>query len=590
MDLVYPAFYRFDLLRWTPSRIELEIGAKEPTMTRLPNGIEDWAFTLRPDLRFPDDPCFPGGKGRQATAADVVYAFKRMADPATTSPIEPYVGDKILGFIAYVDGFKTLGKKHYDDPLPGVFVDPQDPLTFHVRLIEHYPQLKYILAMHVSTPTPREAVEKYGDAFGVDHWVGCGPCKLEQNLASEKIVLVPNTGSHVAPYPTETDSETTPDMLPGLGKPLPRNEKIVYTHFREELTVYNSFEQGYQDAIEASYSNAQVMPGAAALTPEMIKRGVKLKISEVPSVDWLTFNMLDSKFGGYDEKHRKLRQAISLAVDSSAYIDIICQGEGSPAQSIIPPGMEGYDPNYRNPYRQFDPNLIRAKQLLAEAGYPKGVDPSTGKPLVLMFDTFADTPALRQMERLFIQQIERLGIHVEPREGDSATYTDRIKKRQFQFAYDGWFADYPDTEDFLQLFVKNNWEPGPNDSMYGRPETDALYREFRGMDSGPERTKLIQKMRDIIQEDCPRIYLAHLQLRMLVEPWVSGAKPLHIGNEEDTYISVDPAKRTALQAEWNRRSAVPLLGLVVVVGAALTPAALAISKRRKRKIRRGSAA
>src|SRR6185312_2344272 len=150
MDIVYPTFYRYDLLRWNPTVLEYEIGAKPPITTKLPNGIEDWSFTIRPDLRFPDDPCFPNGKGRQATAADIVYAFKRMADPATTCPVQPFISDKILGFTQFMDGFKEFGKKNYDRPLAGVFVDPKDPLTFHVRLVQHYPQLKFILAMHMT--------------------------------------------------------------------------------------------------------------------------------------------------------------------------------------------------------------------------------------------------------------------------------------------------------------------------------------------------------------------------------------------------------------------------------------------------------
>jgi ABC-type transport system substrate-binding protein len=88
--------------------------------------------------------------------------------------------------------------------------------------------------------------------------------------------------------------------------------------------------------------------------------------------------MEDPVVGGASPRNRKLRQAISLALDVDELIDLYYQGNAQPAQSLIPPGLFGYDPDYQNPYRAHD--LARAKRLLAEAGYPGGISaaPASG--------------------------------------------------------------------------------------------------------------------------------------------------------------------------------------------------------------------
>jgi ABC-type oligopeptide transport system substrate-binding subunit len=190
------------------------------------------------------------------------------------------------------------------------------------------------------------------------------------------------------------------------------------------------------------------------------------------------------------------------------------------------------------------------------------------------------------MERLLVQQIQALGVRVEPREGDYATYTERMKSGNFQFAFDNWIADYPDAENFLLQYVKSNWEPGPNDSMYENPKIEELYKKIARMDSGPERVKLIREARDIIVEDCPKIYLAYQSEHELIQPWSTGQYFPAVGNELVKYAGVDPHLRTELESQWNRSNLwpLPLFAGFFVLGVA--PAAAAIRQRRNRKVRR----
>jgi ABC-type transport system substrate-binding protein len=128
------------------------------------------------------------------------------------------------------------------------------------------------------------------------------------------------------------------------------------------------------------------------LSPEMNARGMRLDKTVEPSIRYIGFNMEDPVLGAAaGDPGRKLRQAMSLAIDVQPYLELFLNGRGVPAQTVLPPGLFGYDERYKNPFRQYD--LVRAHKLLAEAGYKDGIDTKTGRRLRLSFDTSATTAA-----------------------------------------------------------------------------------------------------------------------------------------------------------------------------------------------------
>ena len=132
----------------------------------------------------------------------------------------------------------------------------------------------------------------------------------------------------------------------------------------------------------------------------MLERNIGLQTAVTTSSYYLGFNMLDKVVGGNSEANKKLRQAISIAVDYEEYISIFQNGRGVTAQSIIPPGIFGHLEGEKgvNPmvYEWRDGlkrrSIEKAKELLKEAGYENGVDSTTGQPLVLYFDTMDSGP------------------------------------------------------------------------------------------------------------------------------------------------------------------------------------------------------
>jgi ABC-type oligopeptide transport system substrate-binding subunit len=105
LDVITPSYFRYHYLQQNPVRLVLNLGTKEPTRTRTPDGGEVWTFTVRKDLRFSNDVCFPDAKGRAITAADFIYSWKRMADPKIGYPLTGVFEDNVIGWKEYAAAF-----------------------------------------------------------------------------------------------------------------------------------------------------------------------------------------------------------------------------------------------------------------------------------------------------------------------------------------------------------------------------------------------------------------------------------------------------------------------------------------------------
>jgi ABC-type transport system substrate-binding protein len=604
MDPVYPSYFRYNFLKQNPWELELDVGLEEPRRVALdgtdaegkPFHGERWTFEIRHDLRFQDDPCFPDGRGRQVIANDVVYAFKRMADPHVEFPLASNLADKVIGWGEYRRGFgkskidAARDDPAYDRPMPGVQVDPSNPFRFTLMLNQPYPQLRYLMAMHFTTPIAREAIQTYGAESSLRHMVGCGLFRLAEYTPHDRIVLVRNENAAGATYPTSAPSSIDPALLQDSGKSLPFLKRVEFRILREPITSYNLFDQGFFDSLGVGQANAPVLLHAIKPGASMSRRGIEMRKGAYPSIEYLAFNMEDPTYGGYTPEKRKLRQAISLAIDSESYVGLMNQGLGVKADFLIPRGLGGYDPSFTNPYRVYDPALVRAKRLLVEAGYPAGVDPVSGERLTLYYDNYVDSgPSDRQREEFIRKQIQALGILVISRDTTYAEFADKTNHKKVQFFNYGWIADYPDTENFAFLLYGPNESPGPNNSNYKSPEYDRLFEEMRSMDDGPKRDTLIHRMRDIAVEDCPWIYLAENEGPTIFQPWVKNRQSNPILNNLLIYRGVDVEARAKLQTEWNRPVWAPFAVLLLLATLGTFPAVLTVHRHQNRRVRRPAA-
>jgi ABC-type transport system substrate-binding protein len=268
-----------------------------------------------------------------------------------------------------------------------------------------------------------------------------------------------------------------------------------------------------------------------------------------------------------------LRQAMSLAIDVQEYLRLFLNGRGVPAQSPLPPAIFGYDKDYRNPFRQ--PDLRRAGEVLAEAGYQNGIDPATGRPLRLSFDVGNTTAeALLQYEFL-VSAWREIGLDVEVKATSYNQFQDKVRRGAYQIFQWGWIADFPDPENFLFLLIcenarsKNN---GPNTAGFCNAEFDTLYRAMKILPNGSERKELIARMVAILEHERPWIELFHREDYGLRHAWLVNSKPMGISVPTDKYEDVDPALRARAQAQWNAPVRWPLYLVLLALAAAAVPA------------------
>lgn len=600
VDALYPAFFQYHYFKRDPYVLELALGAEEPrrepylfTVREKGRIIEKrgeaWTFRIKRGLRFQDDPCFPGGRGREIVAADFLYSFRRMADPAVACPILTFIENKILGLDRLIarnrERMNAGESADYAGPVPGLQPDPRDPYRFRILLKEPYPQLRYLMAMHFTAPLAREAVARYGAELA-RHPVGCGAYVLAEYRPKQRLVLRANPNRRPEIYPVEgAPGDREAELLRDAGKPLPLVETVVYNISRESITGWNLFLQGYQDAWGVSRDNySQVISPSGSLSPAMARRGITLSREVGVNIWYFAFNLRDPVFGGYDTRRRTLRQAISLAIDAQAFIDLFTQGNARKAEFLIPPGIFGYEKDYENPFRRHDP--ARAKELLAAAGYPGGIDQKTGERLTLTYDNTATDAAGRQFVGLLAKQLEAVGVRLVSRSWRANVFRERVLRDQFQFIRYSWFADYPDPENFVFLLYGPNRHPGPNHAGYQNAAYDRVFERMRAREDGPERGALIRRLREIAARDCPWIPLWHDVSLSLHHGWVANVKPHPIAHGITKYLRIDAPRRVRMQQAWNPPNLAPLGAGAVLVIAAVIPALRLARERGRRTVRR----
>ena len=479
----------------------------EPNLAEgLPHVSSDgliYTIHIKPGVHFIDDPAFPEGKGRAVRAEDFIYSIKRQFDEKTRSQGAWLWQGKIAG----LDVWKQNGAD-YDSEVSGL--KALDDRTLQIQLVSPFPQLTHTLAQGFSAIVPREAVDHYGQEFGI-HPVGSGPYRL-QLFNSASAVLVRNPGFREEPFSLEAEGfDKTAHSHLGLegleGRIPPFTNRIEIEFIAEDAARWNAFTAGELDFIKVPVSQFdQVLQqrDPPALDP-LLAENYHLIANLESGFVHTDFNMDDRRIGYHpnpeqNARNKALRCAIIKAFDWPKRNEIFYYGIGQVFPGIIPPAAPEFESDQDR--SSITRDLDGARGLLSNYGW------NTDNLPVLEYG-FTASVTERQMFEQFRSFMVDIGYPQEKiRALTFATYGDYARaylNREVMLTTTGWTMDYPDAENTVRLFFGPNSSPGSNSANYNNEEFDRLYRDSSAMQPSPIRTAMYRNMNRIVIDDCATI-------------------------------------------------------------------------------------
>ena len=484
-----PAFAKNKQVMWATHQLYNTLVEIDSDMQMQPSLAKKWAisddnlaftFTLRNDVFFIDDACFANGKGRRLTAHDVEYSFKRIVDKNTASPgawIFNNRVDPVNGFMAINDS------------------------TFQLKLISPFQSILGILSMQYCSIIPKEAVDKYKTDFR-RHPVGTGPFRFVAWEEGQALILKKNENYF------EKDR---------AGQSLPYLDGIKVSFYDSKATEFLEFQQkrlDFIDDIDPSFKD------------EVLTKTGNLKKTWQGKINLHKHPYLNIEYLGIlvDEQNelvknsplrlQKIRQAINYGFNRKKMMLYLRNSIGIAAESgFVPAGLPSFD-SVAVPGYHYD--VAKAKQLLAEAGYPDGKN----LPVIKLFTI----PIYGDLGTYIANELLQIGITIEVDVMQKSLLMEHTAKSQAPFFRGSWIADYPDAENYLSVFYSKNPAP-PNYTRYKNAEFDVLYEKALSQKNDSLRYELYRQMDRIIINDAPVVPLWYDMAIHLVHRNISSFYP-----------------------------------------------------------------
>jgi peptide/nickel transport system substrate-binding protein/oligopeptide transport system substrate-binding protein len=425
-----------------------------------PDGLT-YTFHLRRGVTFHD--------GSPVTARTVAMSWQRALAPETKSGA--------ASFLYPIKGAKDFNGGTAKS-VAGLAV--RDDSTLVVTLSEPLAIFPTMLAMPVASVVP----EHVGADFG-QHPVGTGPWKLVEWKHDDYLLFARN-----------------PNYFGGAPKLDTLRARII----AEPSTAVAEYESGNVDILEIPATEAGDWEADESRQPELMS---------TPALE-LVYIAINTTRGPLADV--RVRQAINYAVDIDRIIERLISGRGTHAAGVIPPALAGFD-STRKPYRY---NPQKAKQLLAAAGYPNGIDVQLWVGMVPIYQNIAETV------QAYLNQV---GIRTKIVQRESAAARGAARKGEADMFLKDWYADYPDAEDFLYpLLHSANKGAGGNVSFFSNSTFDSLVTSARHELNAAKRAALYRQADSVAFEQAPMVFLYFYNELYAVKPWVKGFVPPVIFN------------------------------------------------------------
>ncbi len=549
---IYEGLYTYHFLK-RPVEVVPQLAEEMPRIS--PDG-RTYTIKIKKGVNYSRNACFGTEadgrpKTREVRAADFVLAFKRVADFHVTTQLSlAFIEDRIVGLSEYRNNTRRYAKgdlSRYDkEDLRGVRA--LDEHTLQIELNEPFPQLVYVLAIGVYAPIPREVAAYYlargpmesrsPEILQREAIAGTGPYLLTDWIKGGKIVLERNDEFRHETYPAEgAPGDEAAGLLKDAGKQVPFIDVQELVFVEESNPAWMMFERKQRDlaGIPRDVYDKVISP-TRELVAKYEKEGVRLLKYTSPAVYWIVFNMDDPVVG----KSKSLRQALCLAYDVETHIEVLYNGRGIRATNIIPSEFKGHDEAGPGPYYRYDldaakEKIEQAKQELLAVGVIK-----PGEPIpALKLDMAGRDESSRRFAEFAMGEFRKLGVELKVEMNDWPTLQSKVQNKQCQLYTMGWHADYPDAENFLQLFYTPNIDRGTNNSNYSNAAFDELFRKAATELDESKRVAMYVEMVRMLNEDCPVLLLSEPVSFLLIHKWVSNVKPHPIGYGYLKYRRID---------------------------------------------------
>jgi oligopeptide transport system substrate-binding protein len=442
-------------------------------------------FKLRGDAKW--------SNGDMVVPGDFVFAFQRLMAPRTGAPY--------ANILYTLKNAERINKGEL--PVEALAVRALDETTLEIALEQPAPYFISQLAHMTAKPLHRKSIEAFGSDFvRPAHMVTNGPFMLKEFTPNDRLVLVKNPyyydAAHVA-----LDAE-------------------IFYSLEDRAAALRRF---MADEIQ-SYDDVPV---------EQIGF-VRSHLAEAFKV---TPN-LGSYFYAFDTRHkpfddRKVRQALSMAIDREFLAERIWGGTMDPGYSFVPPGIESYGAPATVAWKDVDPfgREDEAKRLLAEAGF------GPGDEKLAVEIRFNNSENHRATAVAIADMWKALGVETRLLATDATThYAFLREKPTFDIARSGWFADYPDAQNFLFLGQSDN--PALNAASFTNKSYDRLMHEAQ-VEGLPERRRaILHEAEALLLDEQPYLVLLTYRSRNLVSPKLKGFEANVLDNHPGRYISISP--------------------------------------------------
>lgn len=535
---IFETLFTYDYLA-SPAKLVPRTAAALPEVSA--DGLT-YTIHLQKGIYFAADPVFKGKK-RELTSADYVYTFKRLLDPNLRSPNSWLLDGRILGMDAVLKQATKTGKFNYDQPVAGL--QTPDRYTLVIRLTSPDQNFPMLLAHQPAGAVAREVIEKYRDKAGfvMGHPVGTGPYLLTRWTPGSRIILKANPDFRSFVWSFKATSAEDQKIVKAMqGKKMPQIGMIDIQVMEEGQSRWLSFIKDEVDlfALDGELTVQALQNGK--LKPELAKKGVQLSRITDPSVDYHYWNMQNPVVGGFSKDKIALRRAMAMAFSPENYINILQKGDAERLQAPIPNGVVGYDPNYKSSI----PYSVKAANLLLDRyQYKVGADGwrtlPNGKLLQINMTISGNNARSQQQAEFWKKTLDSIKIKMSTQSLPFAEALKLEKQCKTMFKSSAWIADYPDADNFMQLFYGKNINV-TNNACVKIPEYDRLYEQTQKMPPGPERDALYRKMSRLLEVYMPVQIIGARYRNVLAQPRVIGFKKHPILPAEWMYIDIDMKK------------------------------------------------